>query len=265
MKSSLVLSILLFFCYTVKSQQLILTHGYLEINVKYIGKSESDVPPPPPPPPPGLENNSPQTEAYPSTFENEGVRIKIWFDTVFEKVENNVYGRSTFLFNSVNQSTTTLHEISGLKIGFTASKEEQEIVRNYLDSLMNKKTEVAPSTRVEYINESKIVNGFNCKKAFLITEKENIIIDTAIIWYSPDYKLPVNFYFSTDNLDHKARLACLKIINGFPIKVDISYTPKMRIELEVKKTDFKKVIAAKEFSISTGFILKSIKEKYGLD
>ena len=265
MKSSLVLAAFFFFFYTAKSQQLIPTHGYMEINIKYTGKSQLDLPPPPPPPPPTFGNNSPQTEGNTPTFEDEGFRIKVWFDTVFEKVENTLYGRTTFLFNSLNQSTITLQENFGHKKGYIATKEDQEIVEKYFDSLMNKKTEATPVTRVEYINESRIVNGFQCKKAFLLTERGNVIIDTAIIWYSPDYKLPNNFNFSTDKLEHKSRLAALKILNGLPIKVDISYTSKMRIELEVIKVDFKKVVSSKEFSIPKDFILSSIKEKYGLN
>lgn len=267
MKAQLVLFALFFLSCTIKAQQRNPSQGYLEINVKYIGKSELDVPPPPPPPPPSpsFQGEAPQTEVYISPTAYEGNKINIWFDSVYEKVENYVYGRSTILFNSVNQTTITLQETSGIKEGYIASKEDEAFINKYMNSLMNRKPATEPLTRVEYINESRQINGFNCKKAFLVTENENAIKDTAIIWYCPDYKLPGHFSFSTDKPEHKQRLKCLQKINGLPIEAEINYSPKMKIKLEVKKADFRKAIAPKEFRVPPGFVLKSIREKYGFD
>jgi hypothetical protein len=247
----------------VISQQKIITQGYLLYNVKYIAENTLDLPPPPPPPPPsGIV--MPQQETALVSFEDDGIDLNISFDPYNLKIVEVTRGRTTFLINRQNKNIIRLNEGFGFKNGTIATAEDAAAVERYMDSLYGKKKQPVIIPKIEYTDEQQVINGFTCKKALLISEIKNAGTDTATVWYFPDYKLADSFIYCANEMKYKEKLAILNSINGLPVKIEMYVTPKMKLEMELKKIDIAKNVSEKEFLVPKGFELKSLKENYGL-
>ena len=115
--------------------------------------------------------------------------------------------RGSMYRNNGTKITTTIFEIMGNKQGFYSSDNDQVDMAKRMDSMMKEraKTDTTIKTRtrtvafantVEYMNETKKIAGYNCKKALIITDKL-ISKDTLALWYTPDIKFMnvfINFF-----------------------------------------------------------------------
>jgi hypothetical protein len=199
-------------------------------------------------------------------------------DLVKTNLKSETYKGSVYR-NNVTKTTTTIMEIMGTKTGFVGTDDDQVAMKKKVDSMMaerakadtNMKTKRVRNVNFEvtvtYLNETKKIAGYNCKKALLITDKL-LTKDTMAVWYTPEVKF--------------ASVASTGGMSGMPMarsfgggadnfeKVDgfvMMYSRKMPrgrvMEVAVTKLEINKDIADKEFEIPKDVELKSMKEMGG--
>jgi hypothetical protein len=182
-----------------------------------------------------------------------------------------------FYTNSDTKETVSIMTMMGRTSGTRSTPEDEIEGKKRLDSMMKEraKTDSNFSKReregklpktilVEYVNESKKVSGFNCKKALVITDRV-LRRDTQVVWYCPEFKIK-NIGGNISNAVPMARAFGDFSGDGFD-KVDgtvIMYEKKMArgrmMEYKVTKIEMDKNIAASEFEIPKDVEIKSAKE-----
>ena len=186
--------------------------------------------------------------------------------------------RGSMYRNNATKITTTIFEIMGNKQGFYSSDNDQQEMAKRMDSMMKERaktdTNIKPRSRtvtfattVEYINETKKISGYNCKKALLITDKL-LSKDTLAVWYTPDIKF--NHLSSTGGTSGFGNIgggAAGNIpfdkIDGFVMMYERSMPRGRKMEVKVTKIETDKEVADKEFEIPKDVEIKSIKEMTG--
>lgn len=190
-------------------------------------------------------------------------------------VINNEMGRTTTIRDNANKKTTTLMEIMGKKTGFYSTDEEQEQMRKQMDSLMQTKRQheageqsnnikVAINSDIVYMDESKKIAGFICKKALIITTKNNGK-DTLQVWYNPEIKLQglvttggtsgLGGFMRNNNSNNS-----LAKINGFVMEYETKLNKGKVMKVEVTKLETEKQVTDKEFEIPKDYELKPMKD-----
>ncbi|MBP6023277.1 hypothetical protein [Ferruginibacter sp.] len=183
-------------------------------------------------------------------------------------------GRTTVLRDNTNKKTTTLMEMMGNKTGFYVTDEEQEVMRKQMDSMMqtrrqgndnNALTGNAPkSTEIIYVEESKKIAGQVCKKAFIVTIRQNGTKDSSTVWYCPDFKLEgiasTGGLSGFGNFGRTTSLGGLSDIAGFPMQYEMKLNRGRKMIVEVTKLVIDKEIADKEFEIPKDFVVKPMKD-----
>lgn len=183
-------------------------------------------------------------------------------------------GRTTVLRDNTNKKTTTLMEMMGNKTGFYVTDEEQEVMRKQMDSMMqtrrqgndnNALTGNAPkSTEIIYVEESKKIAGQDCKKAFIVTTRQNGTKDSSTVWYCPDFKLEgiasTGGLSGFGNFGRTTSLGGLSDIAGFPMQYEMKLNRGRKMIVEVTKLVIDKDIADKEFEIPKDFVVKPMKD-----
>ena len=175
--------------------------------------------------------------------------------------------------NNLTKITTTIFEIMGNKQGYYSSDNDQAEIAKKMDSMMKERaktdTNIKPRTRsvnftssVEYLNETKKVAGYNCKKALIITDKL-ISKDTLSVWYTPDVKF-LNLS-STGGTSGFANIGLsgsnsFDKIDGFVMMYERDMPRGRKMEVKVTKIETDKEIADKEFEIPKDVEIKSMKE-----
>lgn len=187
-------------------------------------------------------------------------------------------GRSTIIRNNEKKLTTTLIEMMGNKMGFYATDEEMADMQKKRDSMMQarrKKDSSAPQAPavttektidISYTEDTKKIAGYVCKKAYVITTGLLGLKDTAVVWYTPEFKL-LNV-LSTGGMsgfgNMGTNLGGLDKIDGFVMRYEMNMRRNRRMEVEVTKVDFKKEIEDKEFEVPKDFDLKPMKDMQGM-
>ena len=183
-------------------------------------------------------------------------------------------GRTTVLRDNTNKKTTTLMEMMGNKTGFYVTDEEQEVMRKQMDSMMqtrrqgndnNALTGNAPkSTEIIYVEESKKIAGQVCKKAFIVTTRQNGTKDSSTVWYCPDFKLEgiasTGGLSGFGNFGRTTSLGGLSDIAGFPMQYEMKLNRGRKMIVEVTKLVIDKEVADKEFEIPKDFVVKPMKD-----
>lgn len=182
-------------------------------------------------------------------------------------------GRTTTIRDNAKKITTTIMEMMGRKNGFYATDEEQAEMSKRMDSMMRKRDPNASSVpamnsspvfSVVYLDGSKKVSGYTCKKALLITKRAERA-DTTTVWYCPDFKLqnlpgtgglagglgPLNMVSTQNGMD---------LLNGFPMQYERNMTRGRHMTVEVTKLVIDKDIADKEFEIPKDIEVRSAKD-----
>lgn len=187
-------------------------------------------------------------------------------------------GRSTIIRNNEKKLTTTLIEMMGNKMGFYATDEEMADMQKKRDSMMQARRKKdstatqAPAVTTEktidisYTEDTKKIAGYVCKKAYVITTGLLGLKDTAVVWYTPEFKL-LNV-LSTGGMsgfgNMGTTLGGLDKIDGFVMRYEMNMRRNRRMEVEVTKVDFKKEIEDKEFEVPKDFDLKPMKDMQGM-
>ncbi len=188
-------------------------------------------------------------------------------------------GKSTLYRDNSKKLTTMVMEMMGSKNGFFASDEDMANMQKRRDSMMaerrkadtNAARRMPPmernqgTTDISVTGETKKIAGYNCIKAYLITSRLLGIKDTAIIWYTPEFKL--NNVLSTGGLNSMPgmgnmmpALNGLDKVEGFPMRYEMKMRRNRKMEVEVTKVDFTKEIEAKEFEIPKDIEIKPMSE-----
>ena len=182
--------------------------------------------------------------------------------------------------DNVKKLTTTVFEMMGNKGGFYTSDDDQEIMKKRMDSMRearqkadtNQKEKprmrnVDPATSVVYLDESKKIAGYNCKKALIILDRL-VRKDTTIVWYNPEIKF--------SNLSSTGGMSGMGMfsnqmsgginfdkVDGFVMQYERKMPRGRTMEVKVTKIVTDKDIAATEFDLPKDIEIKNMKDMMG--
>jgi GLPGLI family protein len=197
----------------------------------------------------------------------------------FSKVESTSdFGNNIIITDRKNKKTTTLTEAMGRKVGFYSTDEDEQAMRFRMDSARNVRRDSLekagiPIARpakpeIEYIEETKKIAGYTCKKAIIKSKNQRGEVNTAIVWYCPDFKMAEGFTFGGGGGRGVIALAGmngLDQIEGFPMEYQVERNNGMKIHIIITKVQLDPVIEDKTFDIPKGYDIKPIKEMQGSD
>lgn len=179
-------------------------------------------------------------------------------------------GRTTLIRDNSKKITTTIMEMMGRKNGFYATDAEQEEMRKRVDSMMQGRNPNATSGRqaeysVEYINESKKIAGYECKKALLIATRGNGRKDTTQVWYCPDFKLQGipstgGALGGFGGFGGQSGSNGMEKLDGFPMKYERNMGRGRTMTVEVTKLVTDKEVSDKEFEVPKDIEVKPMKD-----
>ena len=206
-------------------------------------------------------------------------------DSMVKTVMKNDMGRSTIIRNNNAKLTTTLIEIMGNKTGFFITDAEQAEMKIKMDSMRQARrnsdstkpkttaTTTPENVEISYVDGTKKVAGYDCKKALVITTRLLGIKDTVAVWYSPEIKLQniastggtSSFgNFGGGGFGNFTSLNGLDKIDGLVMQYEMNMRRGRRMIVEVTKVDLKKEVTEKDFEIPKDFDVKPMKEFQGM-
>ena len=181
-------------------------------------------------------------------------------------------GRTTIIRDNSKKLTTTIMEMMGRKTGFYATDEDQEMMRRRMDSMMrgrdpngNRIDRTPPATNIVYVDESKKIAGYDCKKALIISTRATGKADTTTVWYCPGFKLQGLSSVGGNlagfgSFSPQSGLNGMKNLNGFPMQFQTTMSRGRTITVQVTKLVIDKDIADKEFEIPKDIEIKAMKD-----
>ncbi|MEJ7611213.1 MAG: hypothetical protein WKF88_08560 [Ferruginibacter sp.] len=181
--------------------------------------------------------------------------------------------RGSVYRNNTAKTTTTIFEMMGNKMGFVATDEDQVMMRKRADSMMKERAKTdtggqrrvrtleQPAATVAYTEESKKIAGYNCKKAYIITDRL-FGKDSMAVWYTPEIKFEGvsstggtsglgNMGGGTNNFDK---------VDGFVMQYERNMPRGRKMEVKVTKIETDKSIDEKEFALPKDVEIKTMKE-----
>lgn len=253
---------------SASAQQKVITQATINTTTNVIAPEEEDV------------QNIQNTGSNFRMFQNFGdgeTKSTTWLkNDMIKTVIKSDMGRTTIIRNNGLKVTTTLMEMMGNKTGFYVSDEDQAEMKRKRDSMMaNHKPGDSGSVRtmpantptnvdISYSEETKIIAGYVCKKAYVITTRLLGFKDTTVVWYTPEFKLQnVSSTGGLSGFGNMGAVNGLDKVDGFVMGYEMKMRRNRRMEVEVKKIDLGKEISDKEFDISKDFEVKSLKEMGG--
>jgi hypothetical protein len=179
--------------------------------------------------------------------------------------------------NETTKETATIFSMMGTTMGIKSSPEDEAEMKKRMDSMRAERAKTDSNARrgdregrlpktitVNYIDESKKISGYACKKALIITDRV-LRKDTQVVWYCPDFKIK-NFSADLGNGVPMMRGFGNTGSDGFD-KIDgtvMLFEKKMprnrTMEFKVTKVELDKDTPAKEFEIPKDVELKTMKE-----
>ncbi len=193
----------------------------------------------------------------------EDNKIITWYKNDIVKIVTDMgMGRNTLIIDNKNKRTTTLIEAMGTRTGFYTTEEDEKEMKRRMDSLTGARKDSITDVVIDYLNETKKIAGYECKKALIKTIHGNGKTDTQYVWYSPEFKMGPGFSFRTGMMG-SGILQGFDKLNGFPMKYETKMRRGITMSMEVVKIDTEKNIDNKEFEIPKDFILKPMKDMQG--
>ena len=184
-------------------------------------------------------------------------------------------GRITTYRNNTTKSTTSIIEMMGNKTGIVSNDEDQADIVRRTDSMMKERSKTDTALRgrrirteslpvsIVYTEESKKIAGFNCKKAFIVTDRI-LAKDSMIVWYTPDIKFPnVSSTGGLSGLGSMANINGFDKVDGFIMQYERNMARGRKMEVKVTKIEMDKEIADKEFDLPKDIEIRNIKEMRG--
>lgn len=182
-------------------------------------------------------------------------------------------GRTTVIRDNSKKLTTTIMEMMGRKSGFYATDADQEEMRKRMDSMMQGRNQAGalggsgriPEFSIEYVNESKKISGYACKKALVIATRGNGRKDTTQVWYCPDYKFQgiTSTGGSMGGLGgfvNQAGSNGMEKLEGFPMEYERNMGRGRKMTVQVTKLIIDKEVNDKEFEIPKDIEVKPMKD-----
>lgn len=184
----------------------------------------------------------------------------------------NETGRTTVIRDNSKKITTTIMEMMGRKNGFYATDAEQEEMRKKMDSMMQRRGQgsgftglgVAPEFEVVYLEGSKKVAGYDCKKALIIASRGNARKDSTPVWYCPEFK--IQGVSSTGGSMGgfggfvSAAANGMDKLNGFPMEYERNMGRGRKMTVQVTKLVTDKEVSDKEFEVPKDIEVKPMKD-----
>lgn len=188
------------------------------------------------------------------------------------------FGNNIIITDKKNKKTTTLTEAMGRKFGFYSTEEDEKAMRSRMDSSRNARRDSLEKAgipiskpakpEVEYINETKKIAGYTCKKAILKSKNQRGEINSTIVWYCPDFKMAEGFSLGGGTgrgMMAMAGVNGLDQIEGFPMEYQMERNNGMKMHMTVTKVQLDAVIEDKVFEIPKGYDIKPMSEMQGGD
>ena len=192
-------------------------------------------------------------------------------DKVKTNFKSETFRGSIFRDNAA-KTTTTIFEIMGNKQGFVVSDNDQVEMRRKADSAMKEKSKTdtgmqrrprtmdLPPATVVYLEESKKIAGYSCKKALIITDRI-LRKDTMGVWYTPEIKFPnVSSTGGTSGLGNMGGPNNFEKVDGFVMQYEREMPRGRKMEVKVTKIETDKEVADKEFEIPKDVEIKTMAE-----
>ncbi len=204
--------------------------------------------------------------------------IKMYFKDSMSKVEV----KSSFMnaINIMDRSTgisTNLMEAQAQKTGYTQTPEDRENQKKRMDSIMKDREKNPPAPmpggmvvrmggpstvkNIEYVDETKVINNINCKKAIITSVNNENVESKVTVWYTQDFELPKSVNLGA------ARMMNFGDLKGFPVMYETvrtmniggnEMTMTMTYQITEIKTDAK--ITDKDFEVPKGYKVKTYAE-----
>lgn len=179
--------------------------------------------------------------------------------------------RTTVFRDNSKKITTTIMEMMGRKMGFYATDEDQEQMRKQMDSMMRSRNDAnrttnnePPVVEIKYLDETKKIAGYACKKALIIS-KRGTRSDSTLVWYTPDLKL--QGVASTGGalggfggMSPQLGTGGFDKLEGFPMQYERTMNRGRRMTVQVTKLLTDKEIADKEFELPKDVDIKPMKD-----
>ena len=252
----------------VYAQPRVLTQATLTTKTTIVSPEGDDLPPP------QAATTGDGQEVRVMRFGGDGeTKTTTWLKNDLTKTfSESDMGRTTVIRDHAKKITTTIMEIMGKKSGVYATDEDQAQMRKRMDSMMQGRGGQnasfggggkPPVYTITYIDESKKVSGYNCKKALVIGTRSNGNSDTTTVWYCPDFKI--------QNLPSTGGMAAgfggavtgsngLEDLNGFPMEYQRNMNRGRKMTVQVTKLVIDKDIADKEFELPKDIEIKAMKD-----
>jgi GLPGLI family protein len=186
--------------------------------------------------------------------------------------------KGTIYRDNAAKVTTTITEMMGNISGMRSTDDDQVEMKKKMDSMiaerMKTDTTMKRRTRtvdfessVAYTEETKKIAGYNCKKAYIITDKL-LRKDSLAVWFTPELKFPnVSSTGGTSSLGMMGRFFGAAVsfdkIEGFVMMYETKMPRGRVMEVKVTKIELDKEIAVKEFEIPKDIEIKSMKDMQG--
>jgi hypothetical protein len=186
--------------------------------------------------------------------------------------------KGTVFRDNTAKVTTTITEMMGNKSGMRTTDGDQVEMKKKMDSMiaerMKTDTNMKRRTRnvdfnstVAYTEETKKIAGYNCKKAYIITDKL-LRKDSLAIWYTPELKFPnVASTGGTSSLGMMSSFfggaLNFEKVDGFVMMYETKMPRGRVMEVKVTKIELDKEIAAKEFDIPKDIEIRNMKDMQG--
>jgi GLPGLI family protein len=187
--------------------------------------------------------------------------------------------KSTTFRDNATKTTTTFTEIMGNKNGIRSTDADQEIMTKRMDSMRKERMKtdtgaskprmrnVEPEVSIVYLEETKKIAGYTCKKALLIQDKI-IRKDTTVVWYNPEIKFAN--VASTGGMSGMGMFSQMMPgavsfdkVNGFVMQYESKMPRGRKMEVKVTKIVTDKEIAATEFDMPKDIEVKNMKDMTG--
>ncbi len=180
---------------------------------------------------------------------------------------------TTTIRDNSKKLTTTIMEMMGRKSGFYSTDEDQEQMRKRMDSMMSTRQQAngieimrgAQTYSITYLEESKKIAGYACKKALIVGTSPSGKNDTTTIWYSPDFKLkgvPSTGGAAGGFGGFSAAIGTngIEDLAGFPLQYERNTRNGGKMTVQVTKLVTDKDVASKEFDIPKDIEIKPMKD-----
>jgi hypothetical protein len=205
----------------------------------------------------------------------------MYYTPNYMKVESSSdFGNNTVITDRVNKKTTTLIEAMGRKTGFYSSDADDQAMKAKSDSLRELKKDSLKAMgitfkenkpEISYVEETKKIAGYTCKKAILKSKGQNGETNESIVWYNPEFKISPASSAQNNTQGFgggRGRMMMggiqgLEQIEGFPMEYEITRSNGFMIHMTVLKVQTDASIDEKTFEIPKGFDLKPMSSLQG--